>query len=431
MNSLIIAGITAVVFIVTVLVKPYVRIGRFKIGLYVPVCFLGAAAELLFGGLTFSDVFHGITAAGAVNPVKILVLFISVTLISVYLGDAGFFDYVAERVFTGARGGFFLFAGLYAVVSVLTVFTSNDIVILTFTPPVCIFCAKAKISPVPYLLGEFIGANTWSMALVVGNPTNVYLAESAGLTFFGYFSVMWLPAVVAGSSAFITLTLLFRKSLFSKPQTTEMPRKKTAMRKVPLIACLCSLIGCVIALALSDAFGVEMWAVALGFALFTAAFVLVYGLFAGEGLSRALAGIKKAPWELVPFVLSMFVIVLALAKSGVTGELSRALVSENGTDALKFGFLSAGLSNALNNIPASVLLEKIIAGKSVYATFGAVIGCNIGAFVTPVGALAGIMWNKILDGYGVKFSFFRFAGYGTTVAVITLALSCASLFLVL
>lgn len=80
----------------------------------------------------------------------------------------------------------------------MTVFTSNDVIILTFTPPICIFAKKAKISPLPFLFGEFIAANTWSMALIVGNPTIVYLAQSAGITFVEYVSVMALPTLAGG-----------------------------------------------------------------------------------------------------------------------------------------------------------------------------------------------------------------------------------------
>jgi site-specific DNA-cytosine methylase len=35
---------------------------------------------------------------------------------------------------------------MYLMVAVLTIFTSNDIVILTFTPFICYFCKNAKIS---------------------------------------------------------------------------------------------------------------------------------------------------------------------------------------------------------------------------------------------------------------------------------------------
>lgn len=359
------------------------------------------------------------------------------TLISVYLGDSGFFHLVAEKVFSSVKGNratLRLFIILYAVVSLLTVFTSNDIVILTFTPIICIFCKKTGFNPLPFLIGEFVAANTWSITLIIGNPTNIYLAQSAGVSFYEYFKIMVLPAAAAGISALAVLLIIFRKSLLLKStvtaETTDDFRSlPVRINKPSMAAALVALIACIAALALSDIIGAEMWMISAGFAAALFVFNLVYGIIRGEGLLRAVSGIRKSPWELVPFVLSMFVIVLALAKSGALAKLSSLLTSGEKSDGLTFGFLTAGLSNLLNNIPASVVMEKIVAGKSLAATFGAVIGTNIGAFITPVGALAGIMWNKILSGYGVKLPFYKFALYGILVAFVSLPLSLLTLFL--
>ena len=91
----------------------------------------------------------------------------------------------------------------------------------------------------------------------------------------------------------------------------------------------------------------------------------------------------------------MFIIVLALKECGVTSALNKLLITNSKTDGVTFGVLSALSANLLNNIPMSVLFESIIGGDSVPALYGAIIGSNVGAFITPVGALAGIMWNKI------------------------------------
>ena len=76
------------------------------------------------------------------------------------------------------------------MVAILTIFTSNDIVILTFTPFICYFSKNAKINPIPYLVAEFAAANTYSMMLIIGNPTNIYLATSASIDFISYFNTI-------------------------------------------------------------------------------------------------------------------------------------------------------------------------------------------------------------------------------------------------
>ena len=118
---------------------------------------------------------------------KILVLFISMTLLSIFLDELGFFRFLASVALKRAgKNQFKLFFLLYATVSVLTVFTSNDIIILSFTPFVCYFAKNARINPLPYLAAEFVAANTWSMALIIGNPTNIYLVTAAGGDFSSY-----------------------------------------------------------------------------------------------------------------------------------------------------------------------------------------------------------------------------------------------------
>lgn len=431
-----IAAAVVVAMILTVLIKPYINIGTHKLGLYWVVCLIGAILMLATGRISFSSAIKGITADSSVNPLKILTLFLSMTLLSVYLGDAGFFDYIADAVFLKTKGGTLkLFLILYAVVSVLTVFTSNDIIILTFTPPICIFAKKAKISPLPFLLGEFVAANTWSMMLIIGNPTNIYLAGSAGVTFTEYLSVMWLPALAGGLTGLLMIFLLFRKQLLAPLPETEpdakAPIKKLIPHRTPLIVSLAHLLVCIVLLAVSDFIGVSMWIICLSLALSLTLFDFIYDLIVEKTAMPVWRSIKKEPYELIPFVLSMFIIVLALKECGFTALLGDALIQNSKTDGVIFGLLSAGASNLLNNIPMSVLFERIIAGESLPALFGAVIGSNVGAFITPVGALAGIMWNKILGEYGVKLPFVKFILYGGAVAIPTLLASVGALTIVL
>ena len=58
-----------------------------------------------------------------------------------------------------------------------------------------------------------------------------------------------------------------------------------------------------------------------------------------------------------------------------------------------------------------------------------VIGSNLGAFFTPVGALAGIMWSGILKRHGVKFGYGDFLKMGVTVALPALAAALGGLYL--
>lgn len=65
------------------------------------------------------------------------------------------------------------------------------------------------------------------------------------------------------------------------------------------------------------------------------------------------------------------------------------------------------------------------------AVFATIIGSNLGALFTPIGALAGIMWSNILNKHEVKFRYIDFLKIGVVVAIPTLAAALGSLALML
>lgn len=425
--SLVIAGITAVMIILSVLFFPEIKIGKIKLGSYWIVALIGAAFMLILNIVSVEEVIKEITADTAVNPLKILALFLSMTLFSVYLDELGFFSYLSEKALVVAKNSQKkLFLCLYLTVSVLTVFTSNDIIILTFTPFICAFCKRSGIDPKPYLFSEFVAANTWSMALLIGNPTNIYIGGSSGLTFFGYFSVMILPTIASGTVSFLILYLLFKKSLCKK---AEIDNVKTAeiKDKFLLYIGLAALISCIILLAVSSYINIESWIICVSLFVVELLITVIYLVVKRRGAGFILSVIKRAPYELIPFILSMFVIVSSLKSSGATEILKSFL---DGFDEIfSYGISSFLCSNLINNIPMSVLFSTVtVSAKSTYAT---IIGSNLGAIFTPVGALAGIMWSGLLKKNGIKFSFRDFIVYGAAVSVPSLITCLAVLGLVL
>ena len=191
--SICVAALSCILMIAGILFFPKIKLGRISIDSYWVFPLLGALLLLLVSGRA-DAVFRAFTANTAVNPLKLLVLFLSMTALSVFLDELGFFRFLACAVLSrSGRGQKRLFFTLYAAVSVLTVFTSNDIIVLSFTPFILYFAAHAKVDPIPYLAAEFVAANTWSMALVIGNPTNIYLAAAEGIDFVSYLRVCILP----------------------------------------------------------------------------------------------------------------------------------------------------------------------------------------------------------------------------------------------
>ena len=78
----------------------------------------------------------------------------------------------------------------------------------------------------------------------------------------------------------------------------------------------------------------------------------------------------------------------------------------------------------------SVLFASILTdvnNHQLLAIYATIIGSNIGAYLTPIGALAGIMWMSLLKKYDIKFTFFDFMKYGVIIVPAILLMSLLGL----
>ena len=430
--TLIIVIVTFIILTSCILFLPSVTIRKCKVGTYWMVALVGAVVLLASRLVPIGEVWRGLTADSGINPIKILVLFFSMTFLSVVLDELGFFRYLADRAVKAAgKSQLTFFILFYFLTAILTVFTSNDVVVLTLTPFICFFCKNADVDPIPYLVAEFAAANTWSMMLVIGNPTNIYLASFAGIDFISYLGTMVLPTLVAGAVEFGIIFLIFRNKL--KTEISSEDNERVLPDKPSLIVGLAHLGVCLICLIISGYIRVEMWLVSAVCAGSLFICMLVMRLVSKRKTTYLTSSLKRLPWQLIPFVLSMFVIVICLEYQEISARIA-AFLGEKAC-VWTYGFSSYIAANLINNIPMSILFGSFPVALSetarLQAVYASVIGSNIGAFLTPIGALAGIMFTELTSRYDVKFGFGEFVRYGTVVSLPTIAAALAVLFLVL
>lgn len=425
--------VSCAVTIALTLRRPYLYLRARRRQVRVETYFLGALLGpvlILAGGLlTGQQVLDGLNGDSGLQPLGILTLFISMVFMSIFLDITGLFEACARLALRYARAdGTRLFFALYVVVSVLTVFTTNDIVILTLTPFVYYFARHAGVNPKPYLVAEFFAANTWSMALYIGNPTNILLASKFGFTFVGYTRWMLLPTLAAGAVNALLLYLVFRREIRRPIRPVDLKPSEAITDRAGAVLGLLALGGCVVALAIAPYLGWEMWRVSLAFAVALLGILVVRDSYAralqrGVNGSTVVAAMRRVPWPIVPFVLSLFVTVYALRVYGVTGKLGEVLFALSGGSVpllgVLYGATSALAANVLNNIPMTLAFASAGGGLSgmplLAAALGTAIGSNLGANLTPIGALAGIMWMTILSGKEARITFPKFVRYGLLV----------------
>lgn len=422
--SIVVFIITVVSMIGCIIFLPTLKIKKLSIQTFWIVTFLGALIILCTNTIDIPSLWISMTS-GSMNPIKILILFISLSMISISLDELNFFNYLSSKVLNKAKGNQYkIFFSIYFLVAILTIFTSNDIVILTFTPFILLFSKKAKINPLPYLICEFVNANTYSMLFSIGNPTNIYLSASMNIGFVYYLSKMWLPTILAGISTMFVILLIFRKSLSKKIDDIEIEEVKLKNKTLVIIN-LVILALTTILLVISNYIQLEMWIICLSSLILLSLILLVYSIKEHDS-SYLLKTYKRLPYNLIPFILSMFVLVYALKANGVITYLQNFLdgLSLNKySEAFAYNISSTLFDNLINNIPMSVLYSSILEGKSEIALFSTVIGSNIGAYLTPIGALAGIMWMSILKKHGLDFNFLSFMKYGSIICLVALVSS--------
>ena len=430
--TIVISVLAFVGVIASIIFIPHFKIGKVTIDTYWIFPLIAAIILLATSLAPLNEVISSLTSDTSINPLKILGLFFSMTIISVYLDELGLFKYLAGKAAEKAGSNqFVLFLILYLLVAVLTIFTSNDVVILTFTPFICFFAKRTKINPLPYLIAEFAAANTWSMMFIIGNPTNIYLGTSAGIIFIDYFKVMVIPTIVAGVVQLGIIFLIFFKKL-KEPISAEDEEYKIES-KVDLIVGLTILISVLVLLIISNYIHLEMYLISLLGAVALLLISLFVRLFTKKNWNYLKDSLVRLPYQLIPFILSMFVIVVSLSYQGISDHISSFL--NKGSSIWIYGISSFISANIINNIPMSILFSNLVSGLTGKAylegVYSSIIGSNIGAIFTPIGALAGIMFSSLLNKHDIKFSFLSFIKYGSIISIPTLAISLLFLMIVL
>ena len=435
--TLIIAIVTCISLIACVLFKPTIKIKNIKLQTFWIVTLIGAVLILSFGLLPFDKFVNNLTASSSVNPIKILILFISISFLSITLDELGFFSYIAVKAIQKVNNNQYkLFFIIYFLVAILTIFTSNDIVILTFTPFICYFAKRAKINPIPYLIMEFINANTFSMLFTIGNPTNIYLSQSFNIGFLEYLKIMALPTFLCGLFSCALLLLIFKKDLSKKLENLSIDHYKLK-NKTLIIINLIHLGLTTLLLAISSYIpGLEMWLICLVFAASLSIFVIIHTIRHEDNL--IFYSLSRLPYNLIPFLLSMFTIVGALEHQEIISSFAKIInniANTSNSTIITYLLSSTMFANIINNIPMSVFYSSLINASNTLhlnqAIYSSIIGSNVGAYLTPIGALAGIMWMSILKTQEVKFNFLSFVKYGLIFVPIVLLAGYIGLIVIL
>lgn len=369
--------------------------------------------------------------------------FVALIVISLLLDEAGFFHWAALHVARWGRGrGRLLFPLVVLLGAAIAAVFANDGAALLLTPIVVAILARLDFPPaaaLAFIVATGFVADTTSLPLVISNLVNIVSANFFGVPFGRYAAVM-LPVDLVSLAATVTVLWCYygRQVPRSYPVAelgtpADVIRDPVVFRAAfPLLAVL------LLAYFVTAPFGVPVSVVTGSGALLLLALagrVTRGGRGAVLSVSKVLRG---APWQIVVFSLGMYLVVYGLRNAGLTDQLARVLawLGGHGTwaAAIGMGFLAAGLSSVMNNMPGVLVgalaiqqapsLSPLVREAMVYAN---VIGCDLGPKFTPIGSLATLLWLHVLGTKGRTITWGQYMRVGLLITPPVLLATLAAL----
>lgn len=381
----------------------------------------GAVVLVVFGLLPWSD------ALKAVAKGTDVYLFLGgMMLLAELARKEGLFDYLAGRATRMAGGSAIkLFALVYGVGTLVTVFMSNDATAVVLTPAVFAATKAAKVKdPLPYLLICAFIANAASFVLPISNPANLVIFRDHMPPLLQWLGRFALPSLLSIAVTYAVLWFTQRDSLRQEVIAAEIDVSslssggRTTARGI---------VGTGIALLLVSGFDIK-----LGLPTFIAGVATVsLVLFLKRELPCTV--MKDISWEVLPLVAGLFVLVEALDYSGVLKALIHLLQMATDRSATVTTWIAgvtlALICNLVNNLPAGLLAGSVVSASHVprQVASAVLIGVDLGPNLSVTGSLATILWLSALRRENQEVSAWSFLKLGTLVMLPALLLAIAGL----
>ena len=351
-----------------------------------------------------------------------MMLFVSVVKLS------GVFEFLAIKCARLAKGDPWKIMLLFVLLTaVLSAFLDNVTTVLLIGPMTLTVCKLLDVNPIPFFMTEILASNIGGTATLIGDPPNIMIGSAAGYSFFD-FILYDAPAVAIILVAILGVfyALYGRKMnvddehkarIMELDEHAQIKNRRLLKQSVVMTALV------VVGFMAHGALGLESCIIALG-----AAGIIM--LISGESIEEALSNVE---WTTLSFFAGLFVIVGALAETGVIGMLANGLIDATGGNVfitmLVLLIGSAVISSFLDNIPfvatmIPILLAMESTGMDVTPLWWAVsLGACLGGNGTRIGASANVVLSDISKKHGYEITFAKFFKTGFPIMLLTILIA--------
>lgn len=383
---------------------PRLRMNRATIAL------VGATALVVLGAMSLEEAYASL-------DLDTLVLLLAMMVINANLRLAGFFGLVAGALLRRAHSPARLLLVVMYSAGLLSALFLNDTIVLLFTPLVLDVVLALKRNPMPYLVGLGAAANIGSVGAITGNPQNMLIGVSSGLSFVR-FSAFLMPVALAGLAVAWGVIVLVYRDEFRGRFVHEAPPLPVRVYR-PLLRKSLVAAGLLLVALLA---GVPVPLAALA----AAALLLITRRLRPERVFAEVDG------SLLVFFAGLFVVTGALETSGwsqAAFAVARPL-AENGIPA--FSLVAALLSNLVSNVPAVLLFRPFVPlfanPEQVWLTLA--MATTLAGNLTLLGSVANLIVAEVALRRRVRLTFTEYLKAGIPITILTLALGVAWLMMV-
>ncbi|MBN2379877.1 ArsB/NhaD family transporter [candidate division WOR-3 bacterium] len=437
-----------------IFVASYIAIATEKIDRTI-VALVGAALMLFVGIIDQSNAFTHID----LNVILLLAgMMITVNIVK----RSGLFEWMAISTakLTGGHP-LLLLVMLSLVTAVVSAFLDNVTTMMLIGPMTLLIADALNIDPVPLLISETMASNIGGTATLIGDPPNILVGTTAGLSFSDFLLNM-APLILLVLIIFILMgTGLFGKPLRKTPPkvqalTTLQPGK--AIKDKPLLWKSLIVLFLVFVMFVihhnihpypnHPERHLEPATVALG----GAALLLLLSSLPPrkQGSHHPIETLlAEIDWPTLFFFIGMFIMIAGLETSGVLNVLLDLLVSITGNHVLLASMIimwaAALLTMVTSAVPFVLAMSPVIhsligsinsslptplpQGFTNVLWWALALGACLGANGTVIGSAANMVVMGISNRSGHKITFGSFAGKGLPITLMSLILSSLYLWL--
>ncbi len=366
------------------------------------------------------------------------ILFIAGMMVMVEgMAKAGFFRWLCMKIaFLVKCKTIPIFITFTIMAAVLSMFI-DSITVIMFLAAVTVELAQfLDFNPLPMILSEIFCANLGGSATMCGDPPNIIIGTSLGLSFFDFLTNTGIAAGIGLVVAIVFLYFAFRKELVSKKaekiDISKLPDPSEAITNKKDFIISSVIFACAVILLVTH--GTTHLTVAT-IGLFIGALTL---LTAGK---HALELLKKVDYKTLVFFIGLFIVVSGLEETQILDKIAMFIESiSGGNKRLMIAIIlwvSAIASAFVDNIPFAATMVPVIKNLSAASgmpittlAWALAIGTDIGGSATPIGASANVVGTSVAAKSGHPVTWGRYCKKLAPATVIILLVSTIYLFII-